>query len=64
MRSKHYSPAIHRFLVSALFHEAKARRVKMTVLVNQLLSQSLTGGTGWQEAMKQLDQQAQGSATP
>jgi hypothetical protein len=56
MRQKHYSPAIHRFVVSCLYHEAKARGVKMTVLVNQLLSTSLTGGDGWQEAMKQLQE--------
>jgi hypothetical protein len=35
----------------------------MTTLVNQLLSQELTGGVGWQEAMKQLEQQDQDNAT-
>lgn len=54
MRRKHYSPAISRFIVCCLFHEAKARGVKMTVLANQLLVGSLTGGDGWKEAMKQL----------
>ena len=63
MRQKHYTPAIHRFLVCALFHEAKRRHIKMTVLVNQLLSQQLTGGEGWQQAMKQLDEQAQANTT-
>jgi hypothetical protein len=53
MRSKHYSPEINRFLITVLYHEAKARGVKMTTLVNQLLSQSLTGGTGWQKATVQ-----------
>jgi hypothetical protein len=57
MRQKHYSPAIHRFIVSCLYHEAKRRGVKMTVLVNQLLSTALTGGDGWQEAMKQMREQ-------
>lgn len=60
MRRKRYSPAIHRFIVSCLYHEAKRRGVKMTVLANQLLINALSGGDGWQAAMKQLQEQSSG----
>ena len=40
-RPKHYSPEIKRFIVSALYHEAKARGVPMTVLTNELLAAGL-----------------------
>lgn len=46
-RSRHYSPQISRFLVSALYHEAKRRKVPMTVLVNELITNQLTGSPGW-----------------
>lgn len=55
-RTQHYSPAIQRFLVSALYHEAKARRQKMTTLVNNLLTEALANGEGWREALKQQEQ--------
>ena len=58
MKPKHYSPAINRLLVSALYHEAKGRGLKMTALVNQLLAEALTGSSGWQQAMKQLEEQS------
>lgn len=56
MKAKHYSPAIKRFLVCALYYEAKARGVKMTVLVNQPLTESLKQGPGWDSAMKQMQE--------
>ena len=59
MRPNHYSPAIQRFLVTALYHEAKARRQKMTILVNDLLTRALADGEGWKKALEQ--QQAQSS---
>ena len=62
-QSKHYSPAINRFLVSVLYHEARAKRVPMTSLVNQILTERLTGGDGWRRAMLQLQEQAQVSGT-
>ena len=49
-RPKHYSPEIKRFIVSALYHEAKARGVPMTVLTNELLVTSLRDTHGWQKA--------------
>jgi hypothetical protein len=49
-RPKHYSPEIRRFLVSALYHEAKGRGVPMTVLANQILQSGLAGTEGWKKA--------------
>jgi hypothetical protein len=49
-RSKHYSPEIRRFLVSALYHEARGRGVPMTVLTNQILQDSLKDSEGWRKA--------------
>ena len=41
MKNRYYSPRIARQLVTWLYHEAKARRVPMTVLVNQLITDGL-----------------------
>ena len=49
-RPKHYSPELNRFVVSALYHEAKARGVPMTVLTNELLVTGLQHTHGWQKA--------------
>ena len=49
-RSRHYSPAISRFMVSVLYHEAKERKVPMTRLTDQLLRQSLVNSEGWRQA--------------
>ena len=49
-RPTHYSPAIQRFLVSALYHEAHGRGVPMTKLTNELLEQALLGTDGWRKA--------------
>ena len=49
-RPKHYSPEIRRFLVSVLYHEAQARGVPMTVLTNELLTNSLQNTDGWHKA--------------
>ena len=49
-RPKHYSPEIKRFIVSALYHEAQARGVPMTVLTNELLTTGLQHTDGWQKA--------------
>ena len=50
---RHYSPEVRRFLVTVLYHEAKAQKVPMTVLTNQLLERSLRGGEGWRKAQEQ-----------
>lgn len=48
-RSRHYSPQISRFIVSVLYHGAKARKVPMTKLIDQLLRQSLVNSEGWRQ---------------
>lgn len=52
MRQKHYVPAISRFLVSVLFHEAKRRQIPMTKLVDELLRQSLSDSESWEKAQE------------
>jgi hypothetical protein len=49
-RPRHYSPAIERFLVSVLYHEARHRKIPMTRLTNDLLKGALTHSVGWQLA--------------
>lgn len=46
-RPKHYSPAISRFVVSILYHEARHRRIPMTQLTDELLQKALLGTHGW-----------------
>ncbi|MGI8436761.1 MAG: hypothetical protein ACR2NX_07635 [Chthoniobacterales bacterium] len=41
MKSHYYSPQIDRDLVTALYHEARARRMPMTKLASQLLREAL-----------------------
>ena len=53
-RTAHYSPAIDRQVVCALYHEAKRRHPPMTKLVNELLSGVLCDTEGWQTALNQL----------
>lgn len=43
-RNRHYSPRIERDLVGLLYHEAKARSVPMTKLVDDLLRPALKAG--------------------
>jgi hypothetical protein len=50
-RPAHYSPAIERQIVCALYHEAKRRRQPMTKLANELLSGVLRDTEGWQTAV-------------
>ena len=49
----HYSPAIDRQIVCALYHEAKRQRKPMTRLVNELLAAVLRDTHGWQTALDQ-----------
>jgi hypothetical protein len=49
-RPRHYSPAISRFLVSVLYHEAKHQNIPMTKLTDQLLLTALRGSQGWIKA--------------
>ena len=38
---RHYSPQLSRELVCQLYHRAKAKRIPMTVLANQLVQEAL-----------------------
>jgi len=49
-RSDHYSPEIERFIVSCLYHEARAQRIPMTRLVNELLRSALEDSVGLRKA--------------
>lgn len=53
-RSVHYSPSINRFNVKVLYHEAKARGIPMTQLVNELLQNSLAGTSAWRMAEQEM----------
>ena len=52
-RSTHYTPPLSRFIVCALYHEAKARRIPMTQLANDLIEAGLKDSAGWKEAQAQ-----------
>jgi hypothetical protein len=53
VRPAHYSPAIDRQIVCALYHEARRRHKPMTRLVNDLLAAVLRDTHGWQTALDQ-----------
>lgn len=53
-RPTHYSPAIERFLVSVLYHEARQRNIPMTRLTNQILRKELAASVGWHLALQSL----------
>jgi hypothetical protein len=38
---RHYSPQLSREIVCRLYHQAKAERIPMTVLANQLIEEAL-----------------------
>jgi hypothetical protein len=50
MRQKHYTPPLSRFLVCALYHEAKTRGIPMTQLANNLVETALKDSPGWKQA--------------
>ena len=60
-RPQHYSPAIERFLVSVLYHEAQHRKIPMTRLVNDLLKAGLVNSAGWRLAMESFQSPGQHS---
>ena len=53
-RSTHYTPPLSRFIVCALYHEAKARKIPMTRLANNLIEAGLKESAGWKEAQDQM----------
>ncbi len=54
MPQKHYTPPLSRFIVCALHHEAKTRRVPMTRLANDLITAALKDSPGWKQAEEQM----------
>jgi hypothetical protein len=62
-RSKYYSPALSRFIVSVLFHHAKAKKIPMTKLADDLLRQSLVNTDAWR-LVETLNGQAQTNHGP
>jgi len=55
-RVNHYVPKISRFLVCVLFHERKRRKVPMTRLLEELLTDPLRATPGWEVARNQLSE--------
>jgi hypothetical protein len=55
MPQKHYTPPLSRFLVCALYHEAKQRRIPMTRLANDLIELALKETPRWKEAQAQQE---------
>jgi hypothetical protein len=53
-RPTHYSPALNRFLVCVLYHEARRQKKPMTVLVNGLLESSLRDTDSWRQAREAM----------
>ena len=53
-KSKHYTPPLSRFIVRALYHEAKQRRIPMTQLANNLVEAGLKDSSGWKAAQDQM----------
>ena len=51
-RRTHYSPEIRRFIVKALYYEAKRRKTNMTQLTNDILEDRLARTRGWQLALQ------------
>jgi hypothetical protein len=49
-RPKYYSPAIDRFLISVLYHEARRQKKPMTVVTNGLLENALRHSDSWHQA--------------
>ena len=55
MPQKHYTPPLSRFIVCALFHEAKVRKIPMTHLANDLVEAGLKDSPGWKQAQAQQE---------
>jgi len=49
-RPTHYSPTLSRFMVKVLYYEAKAKKIPMTKLTDQLLRKCLYGTESWKTA--------------
>ena len=51
-KKAHYSPEIRRFIVKALYYEARERHTNMTELTNRILQDSLARTRGWARALE------------
>jgi len=60
MPRKHYTPPLSRFIVCALYHEAKVRGIPMTQLANNLVEVGLKESPGWQKAKVQQESMRMG----
>ena len=49
-RARYYIPQIDRFLVKALYFEARARGLNMKQLTNQILEKHLRSSPAWTKA--------------
>ena len=55
MPRKHYTPPLSRFVVCALFHQAKVRSIPMTQLANEIMQAGLKDSPGWKQARAQQE---------
>ena len=53
-KASHYTPPLTRFLVCALYHQAKQLGIPMTQLANNLVEAGLKESAGWKEAQDQM----------
>ena len=53
-KALYYSPRISRFLVSALYHEAKRRQIPMTKLADELITRQLDETEGLRTAQENI----------
>lgn len=49
-RAKHYVPDVSRHLVKVLYFEGKRRKMPMTRLIDELLTNALKATPGWEVA--------------
>ena len=53
-RERHYSPQLDRFIIKALYYEAKRQQKPMTKLADEIMIAGLQGSRGWEDAQKQM----------
>lgn len=53
-RAKHYVPEVSKRLVKVLYFEGKRRRMPMTRLVDEILTDALKATPGWKIAESEL----------
>ena len=53
-RATHYVPEVSRHLVKVLYFEGKRRKMPMTRLVDELLTDALKATPGWEIAESEL----------